>query len=107
MSQINTKMNPDYAAMIREHLPGIFGSVLYFLYMRVYHNVPLKKSLVALLAGCLMASFLGPQFIAWFPGANAGTLGFLVGFLGMKMAEGFVSVDVKGIVKKGVERPLK
>lgn len=105
--QTNTKMDPQILETIKHHAPGVFGSLLYFFYMRVYHSVPLRKSLVALLAGCLMASYLGPQFIAWFPGANPGTLGFLVGFLGMKMAEGFVSVDVKGIVKKGVEKPLR
>lgn len=92
---------------IRHHSPGFFGAMLYFLYMRVYHGVPLRKSLVALLAGCLMASFVGPQVLAWVPGANPATLGFLTGFLGMKIAEGFVAVDVKGIVKKGIEKPLK
>ena len=101
------KMEPQVSEWLLRHSPGIFGSVLYFLYMRVYHNVPLRKSLVALLAGCLMASFLAPQVLVWMPGANPGTLGFLVGFLGMKIAEGFVAVDVKGIVKKGVEKPLK
>jgi len=105
--QTNTKMDPNLIQELKQHAPGLFGSLLYFLYMRVYHSVPLRKSLVALLAGCLMASFLGPQFIAWFPSSNPGTMGFLVGFMGMKLAEGFVAVDVRGIVKKGVEKPLK
>lgn len=105
--QTNTKMDPVIIEHVKHHSPGVFGALLYYLYMRVYHGVPLRKSLVALLAGCLMASYLGPQFSAWFPAANPGTVGFLVGFLGMKIAEAFVAVDVKGIVKKGIEKPLK
>lgn len=104
--ETHTKMDSHWMDTMRHHSPGFFGAVLYFLYMRVYHGVPLRKSLVALLAGCLMASFLGPQFAAWFPSANTSTVGFLVGFLGMKIAEGFVAVDVKTIMKKTIEKPL-
>ena len=55
----------------------------------------------------MMSAYLGPEVASWMPTVRMETVGFLVGFLGMKLAEGFVSVDVKGMVKKGVEKPLK
>lgn len=90
-----------------KYLPAALGSLAYFLYMKFYQGTDWKRSLVALVTGVLMSAYLGPEVASWMPSVKMETVGFLVGFLGMKLAEGFVSIDVKGIVKKGVEKPLK
>ena len=90
-----------------KYLPAALGSLAYFLYMKFYQGVDWRKALVALFTGVLMSAYLAPEIHSWMPAVKAESLGFLVGFMGMKLAEGFVGMDVKGIVKRRVERPLK
>lgn len=106
--QTNTSKKMDFNwGEAEKHLPGIFGSVIYFFYMRVYQNERLKKSLVALFTGWMFAYFTAPQVSAWVTGWRSETVGFIVGMLGMKVAEALVSLDVKGIVKKTVDKTVK
>lgn len=90
-----------------KYLPAALGSLAYFLYMKFYQGIEWRKALVALLTGVLMSAYLGPEVASWMPSVKMETVGFLVGFMGMKLAEGFVSVDVKGILKRRVEKPLE
>lgn len=90
-----------------KYLPAALGSLAYFLYMKFYQGVDWRRALVALLTGVLMSAYLAPEVATWMPTVKGESVGFLVGFMGMKLAEGFVSVDVKGIMKKRVEKPLK
>ncbi len=90
-----------------KYVPGALGAFAYFLYMKIYARLDWKRSLVALTTGMLMSAYLGPQVSEWLPSMKDEAVGFLVGFLGMKLAEGFVSLDVKGVLKKTVEKPLK
>lgn len=90
-----------------KYLPAALGSLAYFLYMKFYQGVDWRRALVALLTGVLMSAYLAPEVATWMPTVRGESIGFLVGFMGMKLAEGFVNVDVKGIMKKRVEKPLK
>lgn len=90
-----------------KYLPAALGSLAYFLYMKFYQGVDWRRALVALLTGVLMSAYLAPEVASWMPTVKVESVGFLVGFMGMKLAEGFVNVDVKGIMKKRVEKPLK
>lgn len=90
-----------------KYMPGALGSVAYFLYMKFYQDMDWKKALVALMTGVLVSAYLGPEVASWMPAVRGESVGFLVGFLGMKVAEGFVALDVKGVLKKTVEKPLK
>ena len=90
-----------------KYLPAALGSLAYFLYMKFYQGTDWRKALVALVTGVLMSAYLAPEVATWMPTVKGESVGFLVGFMGMKLAEGFVSVDVKGIMKKRVEKPLK
>jgi hypothetical protein len=86
-----------------KYVPGALGAFAYFLYMKIYQRLEWKRALVALVTGVLMSAYLGPQVSEWLPSVKGETVGFLVGFLGMKLAEGFVGLDVKGLLKKKVE----
>lgn len=86
-----------------KYLPAALGSLAYFFYMKFYQGVDWRKALVALFTGVLMSAYLAPEIHTWMPTVKAESLGFLVGFMGMKLAEAFVSVDVKGILKKRVK----
>lgn len=90
-----------------KYMPAALGSLAYFLYMKFYQGVEWRKALVALVTGVLVSAYLGPEVNSWVPTMRPESVGFLVGFLGMKLAESFVSVDLKGIVKRRVEKPLK
>lgn len=90
-----------------KYMPGALGSIAYFLYMKFYQNMDWKKALVALMTGILVSAYLGPEVNSWVPTMRPESVGFLVGFLGMKLAESFVGIDLKGIVKRRVEKPLK
>lgn len=90
-----------------KYLPAALGSLAYFLYMKFYQGIDWRKALVALLTGVMMSAYLAPEIHSWMPTVKSESVGFLVGFMGMKLAEGFVNVDVKGIMKKRVEKPLK
>ena len=93
----------DLSQAANDYGPGALGSVAYFLYMRIYQRLDWKRSLVALVTGVLMSAYLGPQVAAWLPNLKSETVGFLVGFLGMKLAEAFVGLDVKAMVRKAVK----
>lgn len=90
-----------------KYMPGALGSLAYFLYMKIYQRLDWKRGLVALFTGVLVSAYLGPEVHSWVPSVREETVGFLVGFLGMKVAEGVVSLDVKGVLRKWVEKPLK
>lgn len=102
--ETNTKM--DFQG-VEKYVPGAMGAFAYFLYMKIYSRLDWKRSLVALVTGVLMSAYLGPEVGSWLPNVKGETVGFLVGFLGMKLAEAFVGLDVKGVLKRTVEKPLK
>lgn len=93
----------DFQQAANDYGPGALGSAAYFLYMRIYQRLDWKRSLVALITGVLMSAYLGPQVAEWMPAMKHETIGFIVGFLGMKLAEGFVSLDVKAMLRKAVK----
>lgn len=92
---------------VERYLPGFLGSVAYFLYMKIYQRLDLRRSFVALFTGVMVSAYLGPEVHTWVPTVREETVGFLVGFLGMKLAEAFVGLDLKGIMRRIVEKPLK
>lgn len=86
-----------------KYLPAALGSLAYFLYMKFYVGMDWRKALVALTTGVLMSAYLAPQIHSWMPTVKSESVGFLVGFMGMKLAEGFVNVDVKGILRRRIK----
>lgn len=93
----------DFNQAASDYGPGALGSAAYFLYMRIYQKLDWKRSLVALFTGVLMSAYLGPQVAEWMPAMKHETIGFIVGFLGMKLAEAFVSLDVKAMLRRGIK----
>lgn len=89
---------------LERYLPGALGSLAYFLYMKIYQRLDWKRSFVALVTGVMMAAYLGPEVHTWVPGMKEESIGFLVGFMGMKLAEGFVSMDLKEMVREWVKK---
>lgn len=89
---------------VDKYVPAALGSLTYFLYMKFYQGIDWKKALVALLTGMLMSAYLGPEVASWLPNVKDETVGFVVGFLGMKLAEGFVGLDIKRMMRKAVEK---
>ncbi len=89
-----------------KYMPGALGAFAYFLYMKIYNRLDWRRSVVALVTGILMSAYLGPEVASWLPNVKGETVGFLVGFLGMKLAEAFVGVDLKSIVKRKVDGSL-
>lgn len=92
---------------IEKYLPGFLGSVAYFLYMKIYQRLDWKRSFVALFTGVMVSAYLAPEVHSWVPAVREETVGFLVGFLGMKLAEGFVGLDVKKAVRNWFSGPGK
>lgn len=96
--ETNTKM--DFSAY-EKYLPGAMGALAYFLYMKINRRLDWKRSLVALVTGVLMSAYLGPEVHSWMPKVSGDSVGFLVGFMGMKLAEAFVGLDVKRALNRG------
>jgi len=90
-----------------KYLPGALGSLAYFLYMKIYQRLDWRKSLVALVTGILVSAYLGPEVHSWVPSFRSESVGFLVGFLGMKLAEGFIGLDIKAMMRDWVKAASK
>lgn len=99
--ETNTKMD---LTGLEKYLPGALGSLAYFLYMKIYQRLDWKRSMVALLTGVMVAAYIGPEVHTWVPGIKEESVGFLVGLLGMKLTEGFVSLDIKGMIREWVDK---
>ncbi len=89
---------------VEKYVPGALGAFAYFLYMKIYNRLDWKRSLVALAVGCMVSAYVGPEAVSWLPSVKVETIGFVVGLLGMKLTEGLVGLDIKGMVKRWVER---
>lgn len=85
-------------------VPGVLGSFAYFLYVKYLRKLDWRKAIVTLIVGILFSCYIGPQFTVWLPSMKNETTGFLVGFLGMKLAEWFVRLDVDEIIRRGVKK---
>jgi len=88
-------------------IPGVLGSFAYFLYVKYLRKLDWKKAIVTLIVGILFSAFIGPQFTAWLPAIKYESTGFTVGFLGMKLAEWFVGLDIEGVLRRYIDKGSK